>query len=137
MLVKSRKPRVCYTLVAFCGLMSLFIALDNYLDPFDERPFDSAVWANANEQERGPMARDAMRHLTSGLPADQVRELLGEPTILPSTGDRWGIRPRHAETWCYWIGCWSAIHWYGYDSASLYVHFDTNGKVASSEIDGG
>jgi hypothetical protein len=119
------------------GLVAAFRAIDSYLDPFDDRPFDPAVWATGDEVERGPMARDAIRHLPSGLPAARVRELLSEPQLVPAGGDRWGMRPRQAETWSYWLGCWSGLGPYGFDDAFLYVHFGSDGRVVAAEITGG
>jgi hypothetical protein len=107
------------------------------LDRFDVRPFDPAAWAEASPQERGPMARDAIRHLPPGLPADRVRALLGEPQPVPGRHgslDAFGNRLRHPETWWYWVGGW---WWYGLDSAFLYIHFGPDGKVAAAEITGG
>ena len=40
-------------------------------------------------------------------------------------------------TWSYWLGGWSSLSWYGFDSAFLYVHFGSDGKVAKAEITGG
>jgi len=125
------------SLVVIAGFVVGFVAFDSYLDPFDDQPFDPATWATADEKQRGPMARDSTRHLPVGLPAAQVRELLGEPGIVPDGGDRWGVRPRQAETWEYWLGCWSGLGWYGFDSASLYVHFGPDGRVVAIEITGG
>jgi hypothetical protein len=115
------------------------VALDCYLDPFDDRPFDPVAWAAAHEdeQERGPMARDAIRHLPAGLSSARVRELLGEGQIIPAGGDRWGVQPRQSETWSYWLGCWSGLGPYGFDSAFLYVHFGPDGRVVGAEITGG
>jgi len=117
------------------GLVVGFRAFDSYLDPFDDQPFDP--WAVADEQRRGPMARDAIRHLPTGKPAAQVRELLGEPGIVPTGGDPWGVKPRQTETWEYWLGCWSGLGPYGFDDASLYVHFGPDGWVVAVEIKGG
>ncbi|QEL19843.1 hypothetical protein [Limnoglobus roseus] len=114
-------------------------ALDRYLDPFDDQPFDPAAWAAADEreQDRAPMARAAAAHLSPGTPESRVRELLGEPTSVTNREDRWGVRPRTGEMWEYWLGCWSGMGPYGWDSASLYVHFGPDGRVTSTEITGG
>ena len=124
-------------MIAIAGLVLGWLAFDSFLDPFDDRPFDPALWAAADEQQRGPMARDALRHLPVGLPAERVREQLGEAEVVPAGGDRWGMRPRQAETWSYWLGCWSGIGPYGFDSAFLYVHFGPDGQVIAAEITGG
>jgi hypothetical protein len=123
--------------VVIAGLVVGFIALDSYLDPFDDRPFNPEAWAAADQQDRGSMARDAMQHLPLGMPAVRVRELFGEPEIIPRGGDRWGMSPRDGETWSYWLGCWSALGWYGFDTAFLYIHFDREGRVIAAEITGG
>lgn len=130
-------------LVALAGFVVGVVAFDSFLDPFDDLPFDSAVWiaadANMTEQDRGPMARDAARHLPIGTPVERVRELLGEPSWeAPPGGDRWGAKPRHGgATWVYVIGNWSGIGPYGFDAAFLYVHLDREGRVASTEVTGG
>lgn len=113
--------------------------LDSYLDPFDDQPFDTAAWAagDDNEKLRGPMARAAARLIPPGTTAERVRELLGESIVVPPAGDRWGMRPRETVTWEYWLGCWSGLVPYGWDSASLYVHFGADGRVVTTEITGG
>ena len=60
---------VVVAVAVVAGLIAAAVALDRYLDPFDDRPFDQALWAAAEPQDRGPMARDAIRHLPVGLPA--------------------------------------------------------------------
>lgn len=127
------------TVVALAMTVIGFRVIDSYLDPFDDRPFDHAAWAAASsrEQQRGPMARDALRQLPIGTPLEKVREMLGEGEAVPVEEDRWGIRPRQAATWEYWLGCWSGFGPYGFDSASLYVHFDSDGRVVAVEITGG
>jgi len=121
-------------------LVGVAVAVDHYLDPFDGRAFDPAAWAAADSQGRGPMARDAIRHLPAGLPADRVRALLGDPDPFPGPGgavDGFGHTLRYPETWAYALGCRSSLSWYGLDSAFLYVHFDSSGAVVSAEITGG
>lgn len=127
------------TVVALAVAVIGFRVIDSYLDPFDDRPFDRAAWAASadREQQRGPMARDALRQVPVGTPVAEVREMLGEGEAVSAEGDRWGIRPRQAETWSYWLGCWSGLGPYGFDSASLYVHFDSDGRVLAIEITGG
>ncbi len=95
--------------VATAVLVAGFIALDRYLDPFDDRPFDPASWAAADEQQRGPMARDAARHVPHGTPAERVRELLGEPdhAVSDNPPDKWGRPVKGYTRWSYWLGCWS------------------------------
>jgi outer membrane protein assembly factor BamE (lipoprotein component of BamABCDE complex) len=125
-------------LVIVSGVVG-FVALDRYLDPFDDRPFNVAEWAAADEQRRGPMARDAARHVPSGMTAERVRELLGEPneTMTDNPFDKWGRRRKGSTRWSYWLGCWSGLGWYGFDSADLDVYFDQEGCVVEREIDGG
>jgi hypothetical protein len=122
-------------LLAAGGLWAGMVALDRYLDPFDDRPFDPAVWAAADSHDRGPMARDAIRHLPFGTPAARVRELLRAPEPLPgvpgSPVDGFGHRLEHPEKWSYYLGSWSALGPYGIDDAFLYVHFGTDGRVDS------
>jgi hypothetical protein len=123
------------------GCVAAFSALDRYLDPFDDQPFSPAAWAAADDQVRGPMARDAIRHLPAGTPKVRVRELLGEgrPPWRDPRGpvDGYGVRLDHPETWVYWLGCWSGLGPYGFDDAFLYVHFGPDGRVAAAEINGG
>lgn len=122
-------------------MVLVFRDFDSYLDPFDDRPFDPATWAVADERERGPMARDALRRLPAGLPAARVRELLGEPqpVIRDPRGpvDAYGNRLDHPETWAYSLGSWSGLGPYGFDDAFLYVHFGSDNCVVAVEITGG
>jgi hypothetical protein len=88
------------------------------------------------------MARDALRHLATGLlPAAGVRELLGEPQPVARDPrgpvDVYGNRLEHSETWSYYLGSWSGVGPYGFDDAFLYVHFGSDGRVAAAEITGG
>lgn len=130
--------RLAVTLVVVGVVFFVGLAVNSYLDPFDDRPFDQAAWAAAEiERDRGPMARDAIRHIPSGTSRERVRELLGETGCIPVGGDRWGVKPRQSETWEYYIGSWSAIGPYGLDSAFLHVHFDRDGRVVAAEINGG
>lgn len=128
-------------LLSVGGCVAGFVALDRYLDPFDDRPFSQAAWAAADEEGRGLMARDAIRHIPAGTSKDRVRELLGdgEPPWLDPRGsvDRFGVRLDHPETWVYWLGCWSGLGPYRFDSAFLYVHFGPDGRVAMAEVNGG
>jgi hypothetical protein len=141
-MLRGRKRVVVLSLTAvpaIAGLVLGFRAFDSYLDPFDDRPFDPVNWAAADEQQRGPMARDAARHVPPGTPIERVRELLGKP-IERVTGhrrDRWGERPKGHMQWSYWLGCWSGLGWYGFDSAHLDIHFDREGRVMAVEITGG
>jgi hypothetical protein len=130
-------------LAVTAGLVVGFRTLDSYLDPFDDRPFDPAAWATASDrvEDRGPMARDAIRHLPAGMPKERVRELLGEgrpPWRDPHRPvDAYGVQLDHPETWVYPLGCWSGLGPYGFDDAFLYVHFDPDGRVVAAEVNGG
>jgi hypothetical protein len=123
------------------GLVAGFVALDRYLDPFDDQLFTPEAWAAAKAQDRGPMARDAIRHLPPGTPAARVRGLLGDggqmPGLAGSPVDGFGHRLKHSETWSYYLGCWSGLGPYALDSAFLYVHFGSDGRVVAAEITGG
>lgn len=123
------------------GLALGFVKLDNYLDPFDDLPFSPQAWANAESQARGPMARDAMRWIPIGMPADRVQELLGKTDkYFPGVGgdrDGFGNRLRGHTTWSYYLGSSSSMSRYGLDSAFLYVHFDADELVVAVEITGG
>jgi len=125
--------------VALAGLVVGFVALDRYLDPFDDRPFDPTSWAAADEQQRGPMARDAARQVPPGTAAERVRELLGEPdhAVSGNPPDKWGRSVKGYTRWTYFLGCWSGLGWYGFDAAELDIHFDREGRVVAVEIDGG
>ena len=122
------KAGVVIVLVVFAG-----VVFNSYLDPFDDQPFDPAAWAAAeeHERERGPMARDAVRHIPPGTSAGRVRELLGEAY------SRWSNQPDPGETWSYYIGSWSGLGPYGLDSAFVEVCFDNNGRVVKAKITGG
>ena len=85
----------------------------------------------------GPPWRDAIKRLPVGMSVDQVRDLLGEPAPVrryAGAVDAYGNQLRYPETWKYYLGSWSG---YGLDDAFLYVHFDSDEKVASVEITGG
>ncbi|MCU0726178.1 MAG: hypothetical protein MUE73_10365 [Planctomycetes bacterium] len=117
------------------------VALYRDLDPFDDRPFDPAAWAAAVPHDRGPMARDAIRHLLPGTAGVRVRELLGEPQPVERDPRRptdvYGNRLEHPETWSYYLGNWSGFGPYGFDDAFLYVHFGPHGRVIAAEVTGG
>jgi hypothetical protein len=117
------------------------VAILHHLDPFASRPFSPDAWAAADSQSRGPMARDAIRNLLSGMSAADVRALLGEPGEFPgrpgSSVDGFGNRLPHHETWAYYIGSWSGLGPYNFDSAFLYVHFGPDGRVVAVEVTGG
>ena len=118
-------------------LLALGIALSSYLDPFDDQPFSQSGWAAADSETRATMARDSIRQLPLGMAADQVRDLLGQPTPVTrywGAVDAYGNPMRYPETWSYYLGSWSG---YGLDDALLYIHFDSDKKVASVEISGG
>ena len=69
--------------------------------------------------------------------ADEVQELLGKPKPVSRYSgdvDQFGNPLRHPKTWSYYLGGWGS---YGLDAAFLYVHFDSDDKVASVEITGG
>jgi hypothetical protein len=138
-MTRGRK-RLALRLALIVGLIVAAVAVNRYLDPFDDAPFDPAAWAAAGPQGRGPMARDAIRHLPPGLPSARVRELFGESDPFPGPGgtvDGFGHTLRHPQTWAYYLGCWSGLGPYALDSAFLWVHFDSGGKVVSAEITGG
>jgi hypothetical protein len=119
------------------GLFIVGISLNRYLDPFDDQPFAQSAWASADTRVRAPMARDAIRRLPTGMTADQVQALLGRPTPVPRYSgevDAYGNHLKYPETWFYYLGSWSV---YGLDDAFLYVHFDSDKKVALVEITGG
>jgi len=141
---KGPKPQfvlLAFAFVVVGGMVAGAVALDRYLDPFDDRPFDPAAWAAADSKGRGSMARDALRHLSPGTPAARVRELLGNPEPVPgvpsSPVDGFGHRLQHSETWSYYLGCWSGLGPYALDSAFLYVCFGPDGRVVAAEITGG
>ncbi len=127
--------------MAAAGLTALSLAAIRSLDPFDDRPFHNEAWATADSQDRGPMARDACRHLPPGTLAADVRELLGEGTPVErdprGAVDVYGSRLEHPDTWTYYLGGWSGLGPYNFDSAFLYVHFDADGRVVATEITGG
>jgi hypothetical protein len=144
-MARSLRRRVLLLVTALLGvvggLTAGFVALDHYLDPFDDRPFDPAAWAEAkeHEKERGRMARDAARRLPAGTPTERVRALLGKPdeAISGNPPDKWGRRIKGYTRWSYSLGCWSGLGWYGFDAADLDVYFDREGRVVETEITGG
>ena len=138
---KRHKRLFVLLVVAALAVVGGAVALDSSLDPFNDRRFDPAAWAAAGSKERGPMARDAIRHLPPGTSAARVRELLGAPKPVPGVSgspvDGFGNRLRHAETWSYYLGSWSGLSRHALDSAFLYVHFGPDGRVVEAEITGG
>lgn len=139
---KSQR-RWVVTLVRALAAVSVFCflgwAVNSWLDPFDDQPFDIQAWAAAEDRERdrGPMARGAIRQIPPGTSKERVRELLGEAWVTPAGGDRWGVAPRHGETWAYYVGGHSGLGPYNMDAAFVYVHFDQNDRVVEAEITGG
>ena len=133
--------RVAAGVVAVVLLVVVGFAVNSWLDPFDDRPFDPAAWKAAEEHEwdRGPTARDATRRIPPGTPMARVRELLGEPdeALSGNPPDRWGRRVKGYSRWVYGLGCWSGLGPYNFDAASLEFHFDTSGRVIEAEITGG
>lgn len=105
------------------------VRVNSWLDPFDDQRFDPTAWA-ADEYERGPMTREAIRHIPPGTRKERVRELLGKPD------PRWADAS-DAEDWTYYIGSWSGLGPYNLDSAFVYVHFDRDGRVVSAQVGGG
>jgi len=131
--------RIAWSLAAVAVVVLTGVALARYLDPFDDRSFDRREWVAASPRDRAPMARDAIRRIGLGMPQAEVRDLLGDPQPVSSfTGnvDAYGNRLAFPETWSYHIGNWSANPW-GFDDTFLYVHFDSDAKVAAVEITGG
>ncbi|MDB5335074.1 MAG: hypothetical protein JWN70_693 [Planctomycetaceae bacterium] len=124
-------------IAAAIALAGGVVVLRSYLDPFDDQPFLQSVWAAANAETRASMARDAIKQVSVGASADQVRDLLGKPepvTRYSGAIDAFGNRLCYPETWSYYLGSWN---WGGLDSAFVYVHFNSDRKVASVEITGG
>lgn len=132
-------PRVVLSVIVALGTVGGLVALDRYFDSFDDEPFDRATWAAADEKRRGSMARDAIRHLPTGLPAERVRELLGGPDYVATDNppDKWGRRCKGYTRWSYGLGSGNGRGWYYVDSADLDIHFDRDGRVTVAEITGG
>ncbi|WP_148618760.1 hypothetical protein [Mariniblastus fucicola] len=127
----TRTLLIVVAFVAF-ALASVF-AVSRWVDPFDDRNFDSQQWATASSDNRAPMARDVVSRVR-GMDRDGVIELLGQPgDRLDSATDAGGHPLRGAEVFSYYIGSWSM---HGMDDAFVYVHFDTDGAVIHSEITG-
>ena len=121
---------VVAVVVAF---LASLVAFSRWIDPFDDRPFDSNRWAAASVDDRAAMAGDVLFRVR-GLTQQQVLDLLGEPgRRLTSATDAGGHRLRGVEVFSYYIGSWS-LH--GMDDAFVYVHFDADGSVMHSEITG-
>jgi hypothetical protein len=118
-------------------LLGIGITLRSYFDPFDDQSFVQSTWAAATPEARASMARDVIRRLHARMTSGQVQDLLGQPTPvarLPGNVDAYGNRLKFPTTWSYYLGSWSG---YGLDDAFLYVHFESDKKVASAEITGG
>jgi hypothetical protein len=98
----------------------------SWRDPFDDRPFQSTVWKEADSDSRAAMARDLVSNrLTPGMTQVAVTELLGTPDQVKSG-------PQD-KIFSYHIGSWSM---YGFDDAFVYVYFDASQKVLKAEIGG-
>lgn len=127
-------------LVAVVVLFAVGLAVNSALDPFDDKPFDQVAWAAVKiESERGPMARDAIRHIPRGTPKERVAELLGEPDEVQSgyPPDPWGRRVKEFGRWSYWVGPGRGLWPYSFDSAFLIIYFHRDGLVVATEITGG
>ncbi len=108
--------------------------ISSWLDPFDDRPFDSKSWSTATSKDsRAAMARDVLDRV-GGLSRTEVVELLGEPdSRLNGLEDAGGHDLRGREVFSYHIGCWS---FHGMDAAFIYVHFDAEGMATDAEVTG-
>lgn len=124
--------------VVLAALIAGAIALDSYLDPFDDRPFDPAAWAVADHDGRMSMARDAVRRISPGMTEEEVVGLLGKPdSIEESHRLTASVSPRAARTYLYYIGSSSLSSLRGLDSAFVWVHLGNDGRVLSAIIGGG
>ena len=69
------------------------------------------------------------------------RELLGPPRRVPGVAgspiDGFGSSCVVSATYAYYLGSWSGLGPYGFDSAFLYIHLDGEGRVLAAEITGG
>jgi hypothetical protein len=116
------------------GLLAVHLLTSRH-DPFAVRRFDTTSWAAADHEGRAAMARDAIRHLPTGLPEAEIVTLLGKPDEVIETQrlTRSGP-PNSARTYSYYLGSWG---WPGYDSTFLWVHVDGEGRIVSGVIGGG
>ncbi len=132
---RSKGQQIAWALVV-CGGLALGIrALAQLLDPFDARPFDTATWLAARDEERAAMARDAFRHLPPGTLEADIQPLLGKPGEVIATPKLTSSYPRAAvRTHSYYLGSWSLRY---YDSTFLWVHVGVNGRVVAAVIRGG
>lgn len=121
-------------LIAIFGLLlASVLAASSWLDPFDNRRFDSADWFSNRSKARGYMARDAIR-LVRGRSKKEVIELLGpggDPSY-PFWHPRYK-RFRDFDGLAYDIGNWS---FQGMDDAWINILFDSKGEVFHAEIYG-
>jgi hypothetical protein len=122
-------------LVLGAGLAEGTRAIFRQLDPFEARSFDRAAWAVADNEGRAAMARDAIRHLPSGLPASDIEPLLGKCERVIETHRLTASGPRGAvRTYSYYLGGWGFPY---YDSTFLWVHVGADGRVIEAVIGGG
>lgn len=137
--------------------LASLVALGFGGNPFDNNPFDNSAFnqsqwrADAGRSDggsgRGPMAQDIVRHhLRSGMPAQEVVHLLGEPQRYSAAG--FANYYRHSKTYFqtgqtapvsasdtvfrYPLGEELDMAW-GIDHADLYLYF-SNGKYTGSRI---
>ncbi len=98
------------------------------VDPFSARKFDSTAWKAGTNEQRATMARDLVRnHLPAGMTKSEVKDLLGVGQSVETPAPQ-------GEKWSYYLGCWFEV---GLDSAFVYVHFNTEGRVVSATTGGG
>lgn len=120
------------TLIGFGVLYWCFI---DWMNPFNDAQFTIEKWANVRNDDRAPMALDLVtEHLTPGLSQSDVKALLGLPDNIITGEDPGGKVPLGDKTYKYKLGSWT--YYKGFDDAFVYVHFDTNGFLIRSEING-
>jgi hypothetical protein len=102
-------------------------------DPFDAQPFSPQAWANAGQEARAAMARDAIRQLRPGMTEAEALALLGK------SGGPGGPEGRARSHWYYLdprCNVLSAWHWDVHDTTYLDVHIDAEGRVTGASIEG-
>jgi hypothetical protein len=126
------------TFVAGAGLAVAIVALDSYLDPFDDGPFTPEAWAVADDEERAAMARGAVKHVSVGMPETEVVALLGKPDWIWNSRELTASAPARAvRTYSYGVATSSLASLRRLDSVYVWVHVGGDGRVIVAEIGGG
>ena len=125
--------------IIIATLMTLFLSSCARRHP---EPFDKAKWQRTTPEQRDLMADDLVRnYIRAGQSTGDVISIAGPAeSVLTNRQDAGGHILPGSTTYSWWLG--SGYHRtprteaHGWDSLFLYIHFDDNGTVVSSEFQG-